>query len=339
MTNHVSISLACGLIAVVSASTAQTYSIKDLGAVSGQSVSKGYSLNDLGQASGISSSPSGDIATLFTNGQAMDLGTLEPGDVAIATGINRMVEVVGYEPFSHTSGNTFHAFLYANGTLRDIHSPSLFPAGTIANAINGSGVVVGQGNLTASSFHAFVYSAGKMSDIGPPGAFQASAVAVNDVGEIIGNAYPGGAFVLSTGKFTFLTPPSGASVSVNAISSTGEIAGTIFFNSGAPPHAAIFNNGVWNDLGGINGVAVHGTGVNSAGQVIAIAYFPVQSYHPFRPGKHVGYIVRNGGLVDLNTLIPPNSGFTITDAIAINDAGQILCNANNGDRAVLLSPQ
>jgi hypothetical protein len=49
---------------------------------------KGYSLNDLGQGSGISSSPSGDIATLFTNGHAIDRGTLESGDVAIAIGIN-----------------------------------------------------------------------------------------------------------------------------------------------------------------------------------------------------------------------------------------------------------
>lgn len=331
--------VATALLALASASQAQTFSIRDLGAVARQSVSKGYSLNSLGQAAGVSSSPNGDIPTLFTNGQSVDLGTLQPNDVAIATGINGTGVVVGYEPFSSTPGNTFHAFLYANGALHDIHSPSLFPAGTTANAINGSGVVVGQGNLTSGSFRAFVYANGKMTDIGPPGTSQGSAVAINDAGEIIGNAYPGGAFVLSGGKFKFLTPPSGTSVSVNAISSTGEIAGTIFFNSGSSPHTAVYSNGVWTDLGGISGVAVHGTGVNSSGQVIATGFFPIQSYHPFRPGKHVGYIIRNGALVDLNTLIPANSGFTITDAIAINDAGQILCNANNSDRAVLLTPQ
>ena len=48
------------------------------------------------------------------------------------------------------------------------------------------------------------------------------------------------------------------------------------------------------------------------------------------------------GLVDLNTLIPPGTGFTLTDAVGINDSGQILCDANNAggsEHAVLLSPK
>ena len=96
-------------------------------------------------------------------------------------------------------------------------------------------------------------------------------------------------------------------------------------------------------MGAFPGAAgTQATGVNSSGQVVGTAVFPVQSYHPFRPGKHVGFIHRNGALVDLDTLIPSNSGFTITDAIGINDSGQILCNATNSSnvtRAVLLSPK
>jgi len=38
-------------------------------------------------------------------------------------------------------------------------------------------------------------------------------------------------------------------------------------------------------------------------------------------------IVSNGSLFDLNALVPSNSGFTITDAVGINDSGQILCDA------------
>ena len=56
-------------------SPAQTYNITDLGAVSGESVSAGYGLNKSGQAAGVSSSPNGDIATLFNNGKASNLGT------------------------------------------------------------------------------------------------------------------------------------------------------------------------------------------------------------------------------------------------------------------------
>jgi hypothetical protein len=52
--------------------------------------------------------------------------------------------------------------------------------------------------------------------------------------------------------------------------------------------------------------------------------------------------VRNNSLVDLNRLISGNSEFTLTDSIAINNAGQILCNAKNSSgtqRAVLLTPK
>ncbi len=48
------------------------------------------------------------------------------------------------------------------------------------------------------------------------------------------------------------------------------------------------------------------------------------------------------GEVDLNTLVPSNSGFTISDAAAINDSGQIVgvaTNTSGYEHAVLLTPQ
>jgi probable HAF family extracellular repeat protein len=50
-------------------------------------------------------------------------------------------------------------------------------------------------------------------------------------------------------------------------------------------------------------------GVNVNGQVVGTAYFPQTQYHPPKPGKHVAFIYSNGGLVDLNTLIPAGTGF------------------------------
>jgi probable HAF family extracellular repeat protein len=348
MTSRLNGLLVASLVATALPALAQTYRITDLGAVAGDSVSKAYALNGVGQAAGSSSSPTGAKATLFSKGHAIYLGSLVAGDVSVATGINASAEVVGYEPeYSTVGASVFHAFVYSNGALHDIHSPSLFPAGTSATAINASGVVVGEGELDTNRFHAFSYSNGQMTDIGPPGSYQASAVGINDVGEIIGNAYftqgGGGAFVYSNGQFTYLAAPSSTvTVSAFGISSTGVVAGTIYFNSGTPAHAAVYRNGAWTDLGGVAGAsATHGTGVNASGELIATAYYPVKSYHPFIPGKHVAYIAQNGALVNLNTLIPANSGFTLTDSIAINDAGQILCDAQNThgtERAVLLTP-
>jgi len=344
---HLAGFLAIALLASTARSPAQSYNLTDFGAVSGEKVSGGYGVNALGQAAGVSSNPNGDIATRFSNGKAINLGTLEPLDVAIATAISGSGEVAGYEFFSSTANNTPHAWIYSNGAMTDIHSASLFPAGTMAEGINSSGVVVGEGLLNSSSFHAFLYANGRMVDLGPPGAYQASASAINDSGQVIGDFYSttgsSGAFLYANGKFTSLGKPAGASaVSAFAINSTGQIAGELYFSS-TPSHAAVYSNGLWTDLGAVPGASgTHATGINTAGQVVGIAIFPVTSYHPPKPGKHVGFIAVKGGLVDLNTLIPSNSGFIITDAIGINDSGQILCNAANSSgnkHAILLTPK
>ncbi len=47
------------------------------------------------------------------------------------------------------------------------------------------------------------------------------------------------------------------------------------------------------------------------------------------------------GMVDLNTLIDPLSGWELTNGLAINDAGQIVANGTNFDgytHAILLTP-
>src|SRR5260221_3109177 len=318
---------------------AQTYGITDLGALPGNSTSKAYGLNNLGQAVGISDSVNA-IATLFRNGTATNMNTLN-ADVSVATCISGSSQAAGYNIFYSNPNLIFRAFLYGNGGMTDIQSDSLFPFGTQAYGINSSGMVVVQGWVTNESFHVFLYSGRRIVDLG--GGFQASASAINDAGQIVGNTTTG-AFLYSNGKMVSLGAPSGANSSwANAINSTGNmIAGYLFFN-GRPSHASLHSKGGWTDLGAFPGAAgTQATGVNSSGQVVGTAIFPVQSYHPFRPGKHVGFIHRNGALVDLNTLIPSNSGFTITDAIGINDSGQILCNATNCSnvtRAVLLSPK
>ena len=209
--------------------------------------------------------------------------------------------------------------------------------------------MVGTGYFTSGNFHAFLYSGGKMKDLGPPGAYQSSAIAINNSGQIIGGYYVSaanaGEFVITNGKMTTLPVPSGASgVAAFGINAGGEIAGAIFFSSGAPSHAAKFANGVWTDLGAIIGAsASRATSVNLSGVMVGTAFFPQTQYHPPKPGKHVPFLSTAGGLVNLNTLIPSGTGFILTDAIAINDSGQILCDATNAagvsEHAVLLSPK
>jgi hypothetical protein len=116
----------------------------------------------------------------------------------------------------------------------------------------------------------------------------------------------------------------------------------MFPNSAIGSHAAKFSAGAWTDLGNFPGAQGSGaTAINSAGQIVGTAIFP-PIYKPFRPGKHVPVISTASGLVDLNTMIPSGTGFTLTDAVDINTSGQILCDATNAsgnEHALLLSPK
>jgi probable HAF family extracellular repeat protein len=333
------------LCASASQSTAQTYTITDLGTLPGNSVSKASALNNAGESAGVSETPTAAIATMFSGGKATSISTLG-SSVSLANAINSSGEIAGWNSFDSSATFDPQAFIYRNGSMQNINSPLLFPSGTEASGINNSGEVVGTGYLTSSNFHAFLYSGGKMTDLGPPGAFQASAIAVNNSGQIIGGYYltsgATGEFLITGGKMTTLPVPAGASgVSAFAINDNGEIAGQLFLSSGAPSHAAQLANGVWTDLGAFTGaVASRATSINLSGKVVGTAFFPQTSYHPPKPGKHVPFIATASGLVNLNTLILSGSGFTLTDAVGINDSGQILCDATNAsgnEHAVLLS--
>ena len=338
---------ALSLFASAAHGIAQTYTVTDLGTLSGNRVSKAYALNNPGVAAGTSSSPTAAIAVMFSGGKATSISTLQ-GSVSVATAINGSGQIVGWNSFNSNPNFDPQAFLYSTGSMKNINSPSLFPSGTEAWGINNFGAVVGTGYLTASNFHAFLYSGGQMKDIGPPGAYQASAVAINTSGQIVGGysltSGAAGEFLYSNGQMSTLPVPVGSNgVGAFAINDNGVIAGAVYFSSGAPAHAARFSNGVWTDLGAIPGAGSStAKAINIAGQIVGTAIFAQTQYHPPKPGKHVPFISTTSGLVDLNTLIPAGTGFILTDAVGINDSGQILCDANNAggnEHAVLLTPK
>jgi probable HAF family extracellular repeat protein len=342
--------LTIGTMVAAAPALAQTYTVEDLGALPGTSESEGVALNDLGQACGVCVS-NGYFATLFSDGKALALGGLVSGDTTYAEAIDNSGVVVGYETFKGTSLN--HALLWRNGTVQDITATSLFPGGATATAIiKQSGVVVGAGTTSSGASHIFEYANGQTVDLGPKNA-NASPFAINDSGEMLvyyqTSANPNGQAIFSNGTFTLLNAPANASVTANAINNSGVVVGGITYNTNtAVPHAALYSNGVWTDLGVLPG-ATRGTvaySINSAGQILAIAAYQA-IYHPFRPAKTVPCILRNGVWVDLNTLIPANSGFNLSRPVPVsglNDAGQILVNTKNAtgttfEHTVLLTPK
>lgn len=68
-----------------------------------------------------------------------------------------------------------------------------------------------------------------------------------------------------------------------------------------------------------------------------------RAYHPLEPGGWEGaraFLWQHGALTALNDLLPPGSGWDLTAAFGINDAGQIVgAGTRNGrQQAVLLTP-
>jgi len=83
-------------------------------------------------------------------------------------------------------------------------------------------------------------------------------------------------------------------------------------------------------LGGRNGEA---HAINNLGAIVGNAYLAGDAIlHAF--------LYLDGQMVDLNSLVDPLGGWTLTAAYDINDAGQILGTACQGDHcaSVLLSP-
>src|SRR5712692_3460680 len=124
------------------------YTITDLGPASphsdgptwfGGELVTTVSMNAAGDVVAASPSGSGNThASLFRNGQVIDLGTLG-GLNSEATAINKSGLIVGN---SQIASGSVHAFLYSNNVMTDLGT--LGGANSYATAINDAGQIVGR---------------------------------------------------------------------------------------------------------------------------------------------------------------------------------------------------
>lgn len=340
--------LAIGTIAVTVPALAQTYTIQNLGIPPGTFDPIGIGLNDVGQACGFCDSANGAVATFSSDGQTIALDPTNPNDIASATGIDNSGDVVGYEMPDKAPINFVRALIWSNGTAQDITDKSLFSGGEEALAVNKvSGEVVGIGFTSApinNEWHMFTYANGQTVDLGPA-TVNAKPIAINDSNVMIVDFTNDEQAILSNGTFTPIAQPPNARATANAINNSGVVVGFIIDNTNDVFHAGLYSNGVWTDLGTLAGAArgTEAVSINSSGQIIGLAEGKLVT-KPVAAIPDISCILQNGTWVELNSLIPTNSGFNLNSSlpISINDAGQILITTKplSGNRIanVLLTP-
>lgn len=294
-------------------------------------------INNWGDVVGSAASGSATHGFAYLGGKYVDLGTLG-GVNSNANGINDDRQVVGG---SDNGSGQFHAYLYGSGGMSDLGT--LGGDRSEAFAINNHGTIVGDaGNGDPATFgfgQAFSYSGGAMHALGTlPGGLGSNAYDINNHGLVGGSSYEGPftvpeypfhAVTFSGGTVNDIGAPPAGDSAIYGLNDYGLAVGGIPTSS-LPhgSHAFLYDHGTITDLGLLDPLEDDSIAldINNHGQIVGRA---AVSIDPDHYGYH-GFIWTGSGLVDLNTLIDPTSGWVITDASGINDASQIAATACYG---------
>jgi uncharacterized membrane protein len=238
-----------------------------------------------------------------------------------AFAVNNIGTVVGY---TYDLGATdTQPAIWTNAGLQ--HLPTQSFTGGVAYSVNSQGTIAGSlndytGYLPQSQ--AVLWTQGQAILLGNfPGA-QSWAPAVNDGGTAlvnVGFADHSQLWTWSNGSLSQITSPAAASLTGSGINNLGHIAGVAMVSSGqSQPHAAPF---LWN-LDALTLLAqpadseyTVATGLNDSDEIVGYAYNSVRGTYAL--------MWQQGEAFDLNSLIPPNSGWKLELAQAIGSDGTI----------------
>ena len=301
------------------------YAVYDLGVVNFKQESYGRAISDKGWVAGSSDTPAlpGAAALLYrgfeTEENAVYLGTLG-GAVAQANGINAAGVITGV---SATGTGTRRAFRWADsgsgGAMSVLPDISL-TAESSGRSVNASGMIAGYALLTSGQYAAVLWSNSVAYNLGTLGGTNSEAFGLNDTGWVAGYAQTNGnvdrAAIYTSNRWVFVGVNNEASSRAMALNNLGHAVGYSYRRADPAYKPFIRDNQGSRELpliaGALKGQA---KGINDFGQVIGQA--------GLSGDKQKAFLYSASKLYDLNELLTEDSGWTLTDATAINRDGWI----------------
>jgi probable HAF family extracellular repeat protein len=331
------------------------------------------------------------LAVLWRDLEIVNLGTLG-GYESAAASVNARGDVVGVAlnaapetlafraPYSnffiYGYGTRPHAFLWSDGTMRDLGT--LGGADSAALFVNDRGQVAGTSDVDSirnpvtglPTVHPFVWERGRMHDLiadAPRGMFGGTygiAAWINERGQVLGTMNLAGdttwrSFVWERGVVTDLGTLGGIITTAQWMNEAGHVVGKSDVtaictacpanNQKQLHHPFLWKDGRMIDLGLLDGdTAGAAYSVNERDQVVGVTNVctRVHAGDGCDAASYNAFLWERGAMVDLQTLVVPGSGITLSNssgrgAYNINDRGEIAGEGvlPNGDaRAVLMIP-
>ena len=101
----------------------------------------------------------------------------------------------------------------------------------------------------------------------------------------------------------------------NRVNLNLDVVGSLSVAGSTTPHAFLYRNGVFTDLGTLGGASSDARGLNEVGDVVGTAQNAA--------GQPRAFLLRNGDteMIDLNTLVAPGTGWVLESAAGIGDGG------------------
>ena len=303
---------------------AQTYNVTDLGALSG-APTYATAISESGVIAGYAQ-PGATSARAWiwkTGFGFTDVGSLGGADNrAMAVGLDGRLYGTSQNGAGVARGFVFDPLTL---TLTDLGSPVAGDA-VSAVGVNVGGAVVGFTTTGGSTF-GFKLAGGTFTLLGALNGADSPATSaaygINGAGQIVGvgSWVNGGTRAFRTdagGSLVPLGTLGGNDSTATAINAAGQVVGYSTL-AVAVTHAFAYLDGVgMRDLGYLD--YYHDSmalGVNDAGDVVGTAF-------DASGGQHAAAWLGSGAIRDLSALIPPTAGWTLEEATAINNGGDIV---------------